>query len=658
MNSLIVRTGWVFVWFCLVLPGCKPTVETTFPGEVDTWMGYQRHTFTYEGKTSYVVIPKEVATGTPWVWRARFWGHEPQVDIALLSQGFHIVFNDVSDMYGSPAAVKQWNSFYKYLTTRHGFSPKPVLEGLSRGGLIIYNWAIANPDKVSCIYADAPVIDFRSWPGGKMSAKGSAEDWEKCLKAYKLTESEAMEYPQIPDRLKPLADAGVPLLHVIGEADDIVPIAENTLVLEKKYQELGGKINIIAKPGVGHHPHSLASPLPIVDFILRFTGIRYQPDKFSYFQLRRGLNNSRIRFEQEKVGTVAFLGGSITWNPGWRDMVSEYLEARFPETEFTFINAGIPSTGSTPGAFRLEQDVLSKGPIDLLFEEAAVNDATNGRTETEQIRGMEGIIRHAMMVNPEMDIVLMYFVDPEKMEDYRAGNIPSVVVNHEKAAAHYQITSLDLAREVTERIYAEEFTWEDDFKDLHPSPFGQEVYFKSIKKMLETAWADTLAADATPSAFEVPAGPLDVYSYDEGGLFPLESAAGKGWKIDPAWKPEDGADTRLGFVNVPMLVAEKPNSSLRFNFSGRAVGIWVVAGPDAGKIAWRVDGGPEKTLDQFTQWSSFLHLPWVYMLETELTKTEHILELRTLPEKNPESKGTACRIVHFVVNGSGENPGQ
>ncbi|MEZ4828619.1 MAG: GDSL-type esterase/lipase family protein [Bacteroidia bacterium] len=645
------------LWLCVlpaivVASGCEPARETTFPGQKDTWMGYERHTFPFEGKTSYVVIPKEVATGTPWIWRARFWGHEPQTDLALLSQGFHVVYHDVSDMYGSPAAVKRWNRFYRYLTEKHGFSPKAVLEGLSRGGLIIYNWAIANPDKVSCIYADAPVTDIRSWPGGKMSGKGSPEDWEKCLKAYDMTEAEAMEYTPIAERLKPLAEAGVPILHIVGDADDIVPVAENTAIVEKKYKELGGKIEVISKPGIGHHPHSLASPLPIVDFILRNSNLRYQPDKVSYYELRKGLKNSRIRFEQDKIGTVAFLGGSITWNPGWRDMVSEYLEARFPETEFTFINAGIPSTGSTPGAFRLERDVLSKGPVDLLFEEAAVNDATNGRSLAEQVRGMEGIVRHALTVNPEMDLVLMHFVDPDKMTDYREGRIPEVILSHESVALYYHITSLNLAREVTERIYAGEFTWEDDFKDLHPSPFGQEIYFRSIKKMLETAWADTLLASDVPEIAVVPEKPLDPFSYDSGGLTSIESARpGKGWKIDPDWKPLDGTDTRLGFVNVPMLVSEKPGSSLRFLFTGRAVGIWVVAGPDVGKIAWSVDGGAEKILDQFTQWSSFLHLPWVYMLETELPVGEHTLELRTLPDHNPESKGNACRIVNFVVNG-------
>lgn len=37
----------------------------------------------------------------------------------------------------------------------------PVLEGLSRGGLPIFNWSIANPDKVTCVYADAAVCDIK-----------------------------------------------------------------------------------------------------------------------------------------------------------------------------------------------------------------------------------------------------------------------------------------------------------------------------------------------------------------------------------------------------------------------------------------------------------------------------------------------------------------
>ncbi|MGD9329002.1 MAG: hypothetical protein PVH48_08570, partial [Cyclobacteriaceae bacterium] len=121
--------------------------------------------------------------------------------------------------------------------------------------------------------------------------------------------------------------------------------------------------------------------------------------------IRSSLLNCQIRFEKEKFGRVAFLGGSITYNPGWRDSICAYLVKRFPNTNFEFINAGIPSMGSTPAAFRLERDVLSKGRVDLLFEEAAVNDASNARSSTEQIRAMEGILRPLRYSNPGMNII-------------------------------------------------------------------------------------------------------------------------------------------------------------------------------------------------------------------------------------------------------------
>ena len=71
------------------------------------------------------------------------------------------------------------------------------------------------------------------------------------------------------DGLEPLAASKVPLLHVVGDADKVVPVEENTTVLEKRYRKLGGPIEVIHKPGIGHHPHSLKPATRIVEFILR-----------------------------------------------------------------------------------------------------------------------------------------------------------------------------------------------------------------------------------------------------------------------------------------------------------------------------------------------------------------------------------------------------
>ncbi len=383
----------------------------------------------------------------------------------------------------------------------------------------------------------------------------------------------------------------------------------------------------------------------------RLIPLQQELNSRNYIQLRDGLKNSFIRFKKEKKGKVAFLGGSITNMKGWRGLVCDYLKQRFPETDFEFINAGIPSTGSVPGAFRLERDVLSKGRIDLLFEEAAVNDATNGRSSTEQIRGMEGIVRHGLTVNPNMDIVLLYFVDPEKMAEYNSGREPEVIRNHEKVADYYNVASINLAREVTERIKNGEFTWEGDFKDLHPSPFGHQLYLNSIKALFDIAWSDEAVKELIIIPHKIPDKKLDDFSFDNGRFIPLTQVELiKDFELIRNWNPTDGAGTRNGFVMVPALVTESPGAELTFQFKGTAIGIFVAAGPDAGKIKYKIDDEPFVKLDLFTKWSKRLHLPWLYLLAADLENQEHILTLRTINEKNKNSTGNACRIFYFAVN--------
>ena len=242
-----------------------------FPNQTGEWNGYAKHELTIAGKLVTVVAPKTAAAGRPWVWHGEFFGHKPAPDIALLGKGFHIVYVKINDMLGCPDAVKLWNQCYAELTTSYGLSPKPALVGLSRGGLYCYNWATSNPDKVSCIYGDAPVCDFKSWPGGKGKGKGDPRNWGFVLKLWGFKdEAAALAYQGNPvDSLAPLAKAGVPLLHVFGDADDVVPWEENTGLIESHYKALGGSITMIRKPGVGHHPHGLEDSTPIVEFIAK-----------------------------------------------------------------------------------------------------------------------------------------------------------------------------------------------------------------------------------------------------------------------------------------------------------------------------------------------------------------------------------------------------
>ena len=251
------------------------TANLVFPDEtIDTWHGYKRHRFKIDGRVAWVVEPKAPRPGLPWSWCMEF--PDAFTDRcaapALLEKGFHHVHISVGNTFGSPDAVKIFNAFYEALTAR-GLAKKAVLIGISRGGLYSYRFASEHPERVSVIYGDAAVCDFRSWPGGKGKGKGSAGDWASLIKLYGFKdEADALAYRGNPiDTLAPLAKAKVALVHVVGDADDVVPPAENTAIIETRYRALGGVVEVIHKPGVGHHPHGLDDPAPVVKFILDHT---------------------------------------------------------------------------------------------------------------------------------------------------------------------------------------------------------------------------------------------------------------------------------------------------------------------------------------------------------------------------------------------------
>ena len=244
------------------------------PGDRTKWLnGSDRIDFTVCGKTATVIVPAQPLPGRFWAWKAEFLDAFPAVEFELLHRGMYVVFLSFPDQFGSEAAVEAWNVLYDEFVKSHRFAPKPALIGLSRGGLYCYAWAAANPEKVACIYADAPVCDISSWPGGKGSGEGSPEEWARVFDVFGFaSEAEAAEYARNPiDVLEPLAKSGVPLLHVYGESDTVVPWEENTGVLAERYRGLGGQIKLIGKPGCGHHPHGLSDPTPIADFIFRHT---------------------------------------------------------------------------------------------------------------------------------------------------------------------------------------------------------------------------------------------------------------------------------------------------------------------------------------------------------------------------------------------------
>jgi pimeloyl-ACP methyl ester carboxylesterase len=198
---------------------------------------YDRYSFDLAGVEGSinVIVPKTAAPGKPWVYRAGFADWDAAVDLALLARGFHIVTGPVG--YNSDGPQRShWDAVYRHLTS-HGFSTRAVMEGAGGAAGEVYAWAIANPDKVSCIYAENPIL--------------------RCTMS---------KQPPL-DNLAALAKAGIPLLDVCGSDDPW--LATQTRVAEQRYKELGGQIMVIVKESQGHYPLAPKDLKPVVDFIMK-----------------------------------------------------------------------------------------------------------------------------------------------------------------------------------------------------------------------------------------------------------------------------------------------------------------------------------------------------------------------------------------------------
>lgn len=236
---------------------------------IGLWENHKKIEFDVNGRASFIVCPEKPLEDRPWVWRTEFFGAFDAADRALLAEGWYLAYHNVSDLYGCPKSVEKMKEFYDVAVSEYGLNKKPVLFGFSRGGLYAVNFAAEYPKNAGALYLDAPVLDIRSWPGGKGVGRGDKSCWKECMECYGLTEETAADFKDIPlNKAEKNASDGIPVVIVYGGADKDVPCAENALIYYERYKKISDEIMIIGKPDCAHHPHSLEDPTPITRFIM------------------------------------------------------------------------------------------------------------------------------------------------------------------------------------------------------------------------------------------------------------------------------------------------------------------------------------------------------------------------------------------------------
>jgi hypothetical protein len=138
----------------------KPSKELPMAGEV----------FSVESSTAFLILPGQVTVSneTPWVWYAPTLPGLPGTEEKWMFQkfidaGMAVAGIDVGESYGNPRGRALFSAFYEELVLKRGLSKTPCLLARSRGGLMLYNWAVEHPASVACIAGIYPVCNLSSY---------------------------------------------------------------------------------------------------------------------------------------------------------------------------------------------------------------------------------------------------------------------------------------------------------------------------------------------------------------------------------------------------------------------------------------------------------------------------------------------------------------
>lgn len=237
------------------------------------WHGFKMEEFTFEGKTARVVFPEEGKAIGRLALKTVYWDAFPEaVELDLVKKGFHLCFVAGDHRWGATADVDRMARFVKMLTKEYGLQKRIVPVGMSCGGLMAVQLAAKYPELISCLYLDAPVLNYLSCPAclGDAKPEDVKVDVNEVFNALGLKSvSELICYRQMPiDKIPVLLQNQIPVALVAGLADRVVPYHENGKYLQAAYEASNVDFVCFLKPGCDHHPHGLTENAEVVKFIL------------------------------------------------------------------------------------------------------------------------------------------------------------------------------------------------------------------------------------------------------------------------------------------------------------------------------------------------------------------------------------------------------
>ncbi len=369
------------------------------------------------------------------------------------------------------------------------------------------------------------------------------------------------------------------------------------------------------------------------------------------FRVRDGLANFFGKLQAGKEVRIAYLGGSITAQAGWRPKTLTWFQQQYPNATISEINAAIGGTGSDLGVFRLEHDVLRHKP-DLLFVEFAVNDGGAPPHRIQQ--AMEGIVRQTYAADAETDICFVYTLVAGWAKTLRDGKFPQAASAMEAVADHYGIPSIHMGLEAAKMegegklIFTAAKPKTDAQKaavgdkiifspdSVHPYiDTGHELYLQAVVRAMEA-----IRKAGRPKAHAI-GEPLVADNWQAAKMVTLDNA-----NLSSGWRKLDASGNRLAkqFASrMPDLYfTNQPGESITIRFKGTGLRIYDLLGPDCGQVIVKVDDEEGKIVPRFDAYCTYHRLATLSVAE-DLPEAVHTVNLQLSPDQPDKAKILAKR---------------
>lgn len=238
---------------------------------MEYWNGYRLVRSEYDGHETIVVLPD--APNGALALKTEYWDAFPATEIELVKQGYHLCCIKNDNRWGTDGDLDRKAAFVRHVQSSYGLQDKCVPVGMSCGGLFAIKFAAKYPELVSCLYLDAPVLNYMSCPCGFGIGEPLSSTNDEILRALGMESvSQLLSYRDMPlDKLPILVQHRIPVVLVAGDSDRIVPYCENGQLLANAYDGTGIDLEVYLKPGCDHHPHGLEDPTPVIHFIRAHT---------------------------------------------------------------------------------------------------------------------------------------------------------------------------------------------------------------------------------------------------------------------------------------------------------------------------------------------------------------------------------------------------